>query len=78
MMAGLFPPKNGQIWNPQLLWQPIAMHTDETLDQVRNALSQTNFGTEMVLSIIGLFGNHEIVRHETQVKYSRGRVRYGG
>ncbi|PAV78737.1 hypothetical protein WR25_07427 [Diploscapter pachys] len=39
MMAGLFPPKNGQIWNPQLLWQPIAMHTDETLDQVSTGIS---------------------------------------
>ena len=67
-MAGLLPPKNGQIWNPQLLWQPIAMHTDDTLDQVGNAFFQTKFGAKMVLPIIGLFENREITRHETQAK----------
>lgn len=26
-LAGLFPPKKNQIWNPELLWQPIPIHT---------------------------------------------------
>uniref|UniRef100_A0A6J0UPZ1 acid phosphatase n=1 Tax=Pogona vitticeps TaxID=103695 RepID=A0A6J0UPZ1_9SAUR len=34
-LAGLFPPRGRQIWNPKLLWQPVPVHTrplsDETL-----------------------------------------------
>uniref|UniRef100_A0A8C5Q896 acid phosphatase n=1 Tax=Leptobrachium leishanense TaxID=445787 RepID=A0A8C5Q896_9ANUR len=26
-LAGLFPPQNSQIWNPELLWHPIPVHT---------------------------------------------------
>ncbi|XP_074999381.1 prostatic acid phosphatase-like isoform X2 [Calonectris borealis] len=26
-LAGLFPPTQGQIWNPRILWQPIPVHT---------------------------------------------------
>uniref|UniRef100_A0A452HPV2 acid phosphatase n=1 Tax=Gopherus agassizii TaxID=38772 RepID=A0A452HPV2_9SAUR len=26
-LAGLFPPVGNQIWNPQILWQPIPVHT---------------------------------------------------
>lgn len=25
-MAGLFPPKNNQIWNTDLIWQPIPIN----------------------------------------------------
>lgn len=26
-LAGMFPPKNAQIWNPSINWQPIPIHT---------------------------------------------------
>lgn len=27
VLAGMFPPHDNQIWNEQLLWNPIAVHT---------------------------------------------------
>ncbi len=36
-LAGLFPPKGNQVWNPDLLWQPIPIHT--VSDDTDNLLS---------------------------------------
>jgi len=26
-LAGLFPPQGSQVWNDELLWQPVPVHT---------------------------------------------------
>lgn len=34
-LAGLFPPNKDQVWNPNIPWQPIPVHTmPETLDEL--------------------------------------------
>lgn len=36
-LAGLFPPNFDELWNPQILWQPIPIHTiPKSLDYVVN------------------------------------------
>lgn len=38
ILSGLFPPTGGQVWNENLLWQPIPVHTvPKSLDYVLNA-----------------------------------------
>lgn len=38
VLAALFPPKNNQIWNEDLLWQPIAVHSiPKKMDYLINA-----------------------------------------
>lgn len=35
LLAALFPPDESQIWNPDLLWQPVPIHaTPRSLDKV--------------------------------------------
>lgn len=35
LLAGMFPPEGNQIWNDQLIWQPIPIHSvPNTQDKV--------------------------------------------
>ncbi|MFH4975416.1 hypothetical protein AB6A40_002125 [Gnathostoma spinigerum] len=34
VLAALFPPNDDQIWNERLLWQPVAVHSEELIDYV--------------------------------------------
>lgn len=37
-LAGLFPPTNEEIWNPDMLWQPIPVHiVPKVMDHVLSA-----------------------------------------
>lgn len=37
-LAGLFPPNRDQLWNPNIPWQPIPVHTiPENLDELLSA-----------------------------------------
>jgi len=37
-LSGLFPPTGSQIWNPELLWQPIPVHIlQKSTDRVSTA-----------------------------------------
>lgn len=45
-LAGLFPPTGKQIWNQNINWQPIPIHTvPEKMDSVRDFLNNNLFGT---------------------------------
>lgn len=34
MLAGLLPPIEDQVWNEDLLWQPIPVITEKIIDEV--------------------------------------------
>ncbi|XP_075227467.1 prostatic acid phosphatase-like [Lycorma delicatula] len=62
LLAGLFPPEGDDIWNDQLIWQPIPIHTlPVTQDKVLAPLSLCPRFTLERESIIS-----ELARHETE------------
>uniref|UniRef100_A0A1I7X610 Histidine acid phosphatase n=1 Tax=Heterorhabditis bacteriophora TaxID=37862 RepID=A0A1I7X610_HETBA len=38
LVAGVYPPIGAQIWNATLNWQPVVVHTDETIDWVSTGI----------------------------------------
>ncbi|CAJ0939622.1 unnamed protein product, partial [Mesorhabditis belari] len=41
MLAGLYPPSESQIWNPELLWNPIPLHEDNIMVKAGMGIADT-------------------------------------
>jgi len=49
-LAGLFPPEGPQVWNDELMWQPVPVHTvSEESDYV------SNYGRHTCLQVTTIF-----------------------
>lgn len=52
-LAGLFPPKRKEMWNPEVLWQPIPVHiVPENMDSVLSARKPCPAYDEELYSVI--------------------------
>lgn len=69
-LAGLFPPKGDQIWNPKIDWQPIPIHNQRKsndylllakgkCDRFNNAMLQYRNTTEKEL----------LIKYKSLIKY---------